>query len=420
MKKKILLLPLISLMLMSCVTTPSSSSESNSSESSSNESSSSEESSSSGNTSSSGEADKTNIAEIRDIGLSFANQVNDRKVYTSQIKATFTAQLLTIHDTYTTENGYTNRYKALVANETGYIFVTLSNAGYKYVSDYVADQQVYIFTGLIGIYCGEPEVVMESAATPTLSGVTLNYNLDNLATTVDSVSDAYDTIKTLQVNTKGTGASSRIVKMTLRYLEKVENAVALFTDGEHVIQAHGDSKMNNGFSEDVTYDITAILIIYHFKPELKFIAKKISSQEVDFSYDIATGITSTSLYNLSYDEDHPAYASNYTYAESFIKVYHFEGYANFYTKDNADNIVFDDVAKDAYSTQENAKNAKAMFANNNNCLALKYSADYANCPFWEYAYPEKAKVEFYFVAYLLNTNDYWQIQIFEDTIAPVL
>lgn len=433
MKKKILLLPLISLMLMSCVVQPSSSEENSSSLTSSTElsssgelSSSNGEPSSSGFTSSSSEEiqDKTNINEIREIALSFTDKVNAQKVYTSDLKATFTAQLLTIHDAWTTQAGYTNRYKLLVANETGSIFVVLSNAGYDYVSKYIADQSVYTFSGLIGIYNGEPEVVMSEGSKPIyLEGTTLTYNLESLSTPVGSIIDAYQTIKNLPVNTKGTGASAQIVKMKLRYLEKLENAVALFSDGDHVIQAHGDSKMNNGLSMDETYDVFAILIIFHFKPELKFITKKVSALKLDFVYEYFTEeMSGTNLYKITYDEGHPTYASNYVYAESLIKVYHFEGYANLYTKDHAYNVVFDDQAHDEYTTKEQARNAKAMFANNKSCLTMFKQSDFDNCPFFEYAVgkkEDKVKIEFYFVAYLLNTDHYWQIQVFEDTIMEV-
>ena len=431
MKKKLLILPLILMALVSCTVEPSSShsseESSSSTSSSSSESSTSSESSSSGSSTSSSETRDpiTDISEMRDLGLSYANLVNERGVYTSDVKAKFTAQILINHDAWTSESGYTSRYKVLVANETGRIFVALRKADYDKFKNYFSEQQVYSFEGNIGIYDNEPEIVVGlNDEVKYLAGVTLDYNLDDLTEALPDISTAYTRIKNLKVNTKGTGASSQIVELNLRYIDKLENSIALFSDGQNMIQAYGHDKINNALFLNNTYKVRGILEIFHFKAEILLIDTKSSNDEVTVNYeDIATDITAADVYKLSYDEDHPKYSSNYDYAESFTKLYHFEGYVGDYTKDNAYNIVFEDTARDSHGTYQNARDAKALFANNKSCETMFKQSDYENCPFydyWELKKENKVKVEFYFVAYLLNTNHYWQVNALEDTINPVI
>lgn len=431
MKKKLLILPLVLMALVSCTVEPTSSNSSNgssssTSSSSSESSSSSSESSSSSSSSSSETRDPiTNIAEMRDLGLSYASLVNDRGVYTSDVKAKFTAQILINHDAWTTEGGYTSRYKVLVANETGRIFVALRKTDYDKFVDYFEKQQVYSFEGYIGIYDNEPEIVVgANDEVKYLSGVTLDYNLDLFTETVSDIATAYTRIKNLKVNTKGTGASSQIVQLTLRYVAKLENSNALFTDGQNMLHVHGHDKINGALSENSTYLVRGILAIFHFKAEILLIDTKFTSDIVTVNYeDIATDISAADVYKLKYNEDHPEYSYNYDYAESFTKLYRFEGYVGDYEKDNALNIVFEDTAKNPYATYQGARDAKALFANNKSCETLYTESDFLNCPFiefWEDKKEDKVKVEFYFVAYLLNTQGYWQVNALEDTIKPVI
>lgn len=358
---------------------------------------------------------------MRTIALSLAGSVNDKNVATSSVRAKFTAQMLTVQDYITTQSGYTSRYKALVANETGYIIVCLSQTGYDYVKGYADKQQCYSFEGNIGLYCGEPEIVMDATAKPTyLSDVTLSYTLNKTA--VSSIMDAFNFIKTIPVNSKGIGFSSTPITMELKYLMKLENSIALFTDGTNVIQMHGHDKINNQLSVNGTYEVTALRGIFNYKSELEFIAVKSITKTIDLDFaSAATTITAAQLYAFDYDLDHN-YSSNYTYAEQFTKLYKYVGYANYYIKDSTYTIVLDDTAKDSYSTITTAASGKALFLNNDNAVNLYTDSDFRNCPFVEEAAKSKENktlITFYFTPYLKNTSHYWQIQAFEDTLRQV-
>ena len=444
MKKKLVVLPLLLLLLAACTPNDIHSSESESHETPSSGESTKEDSSSTGENSSSenpssesssgenpssGDSSsseqpiqyKTNIAEMRSIATGLSSSVNDKNVATSTIRARFTAQILTVQDYITTQNGYTNRYKAFVANDTGYIVVCLSLTGYEYVKGYADKQQCYTFEGNIGLYCGEPEIVMDSNAKPTyLDGVTLTYTLEKTA--VNTISDAFNFIKTIPVNSKGIGFSSTPVTMELKYIAKLENSIALFSDGINVIQVHGHDKINNQLSVGGVYEVTGLRGIFNYKSELEFIGFKSIAKTIEVDYSSVTNLTAAQLYTYDYDLDH-AYASNYTYAEQFTKIYRYVGYANYYIKGSNYSIVFDDSAKDYYSTITNATSGKSIFLNNDNSVNLYTESDFKNCPFLVDATTpksEKVLISFYFTPYLRNTTGYWQVQVFEDSIQYVL
>lgn len=439
MKKKLVVLPLLLLLLAGCTPNDIHESESESHETPSSGESTKEDSSSTGGhsssessseeTPSSGDSSsseqpiqyKTNIGEMRSIAAGLSSSVNEKNVATSNIKARFTAQILTVQDYITTQNGYTNRYKAFVANDTGYIVVCLSLSGYDYVKGYADKQQCYTFEGNIGLYCGEPEIVMDSSAKPTyLSGTTLTYTLEKTA--VSTISDAFNFIKTIPVNSKGIGFSSTPVTMELKYISKLENAVALFSDGTNVIQIHGHDKINNQLSLGGVYEVTGLRGIFNYKSELEFIGFKAITKTIEVDYSSVTNLTAAQLYAYDYDLDH-AYSSNYEYAEQFTKIYRYVGYANYYIKGSNYSIVFDDSAKDYYNTITNAITGKSVFLNNDNSVNLYTEADIRNCPFMLDAAKVKAEkvlISFYFTPYLRNTTGYWQIQVFEDTVQYVL
>jgi hypothetical protein len=431
MNKKILLLPLVALLLSACTMNNSSSNETSTSIDTSESSITLSETSTSETESSTSSAPElvtlSNITAIKELALTYKDLVNEQKVYTStNVKATFTAQLLAVHDCITSSAGYTAQYKALVANETGSIFVALGKTAYDYVEGYLQKQDVYTFTGFVGIYSGEPEVVMDINTKPIWQeGVTLDYSLNSLTDSVKSINEAYSVIdgffadNSYSINNKGIAGSADLINIDLKYLSKIENEVALFTDGVNVLQAHGHSYINNDMTEGNVYNVIAAVIMFNFKPELKFISAEAIDKTIDLSFENASEITNNEVYSLSYDIEHPNYTSNKNYASSFIQIYHYEGYVNSYLKGDRDNVVFDMTRKSAYTSITSATTAKALFANNSNCEELYSDSDFNNCPFVSFL-GEDIEVEFYFTLYLLNTSHYWQIQVLEDTISQVL
>ncbi len=358
------------------------------------------------------------ISEIKALAASLATDVNESNIAISDYRVQVRAQLLLIQDYVAGGNDYSYRHKALIANETGYMLAALDGTSYDLIKPYVDQQQVYDFQGYIGLYNGHAEIVVD--ARPTyLEGVSLDYQLPSLAK--PSISQVFeDHIIEEPLNNKGIGYDISIQTMTLKYVMKLENSLALFSDGTNVIQVYGHAKFTNGFSLGSVYEITYIPGQYIYKPTLNYIAHKLSDVQID---DINEGesISASELYDASYIKE-PKFASDYLhnqqYAALFIEVYEFQGFVSYYIKGDDYNIVFEDQASNGYNTYMNAASAEALFINNESGLGLYTNRDFENCMFWEQASldrEEKSAVDFMFVPYLYNTNHYFQIHVFETT-----
>ncbi|MGE4341658.1 MAG: hypothetical protein AB7E23_00985 [Bacilli bacterium] len=363
----------------------------------------------------------TNIAEIRALAYSLSDQVNERGIATSFMPVKLSAQLLNLQDYIAGGSSYTHRNKALIANETGYILVSMDANAYALIKDYAAEQQVYDFTGTISLYNGEPEITL-SARPQYLEGITLDYTLATVESS--TILDVFEELKSTTTNNKGIGYKIEAKTMTLKYLSKLENNLGLFTDGTNLIQVYGHSRVNNNWSVGLVYEITFVPGLYIYKPTFNYISHKVSTAEIDV-LNVDTLLTADELYDFNYIQE-PKFAAdkikNMAYAELFINAYVFEGYVNFYEKGGDDNISFDDTPKDYYTSYINAANARSMFINNDSGLALYTTSDYMNCIFWEQAITakeDKEKVEFIYTPYLRNTLGYFQVHVFEETYGLV-
>lgn len=364
----------------------------------------------------------TSIIEIKNYAKTLTPLITKDydEVVTSEKLATITAQLLTVIDHTTTKSGYTSRYKAVVGNDTGIVYVALSDLGYTYIKDYIHQKQTYTFKGKIGLYNLEAEIVMEINQKPLLSAQPITFNLNDFATEITQIATLQNQLKDFKVNTKGTGFTTSLYKLTLKYLAKLENSLALFTDGEKVIQVHGDDKLNNQFnlSSIKAYTLYGLFGLFGYKAEFKFIAYENSDVNISFDYlNFKTHkLTGNQLYTHKPKVDDHSLSvmnKNYAYAELFFDIYLFEGYANFYIKGVKENLVFDDTTKNYYSTQENAYHNFALFVNNSSCQDLAY-ANLSTCPYVNEAYLnaiDKSQQAFYFIPYLANSVGYWQIHI---------
>lgn len=361
------------------------------------------------------------LNEIRQIAESFENMTNEANVYASTVKAKFRAQLLAHQDYIAGGSDYTYRNKALVANESGVMLVSMNGNDYSLIKDYASSQQVYDFEGTISYYNGQAEVTLTKRPT-YLDGITLDYTL--IRTQVSSIKDVFDQLKVTPLNNKAIGYIAEPMNMSLRYLMKLENNLALFSDGINVIQVYGHDKINNSFTIGGVYDLSFMPGLYINKPTFNYLAHQASDDELP-TLEVSKAMGATELYSYSYIKE-PRFASdfakNLSYAETLINAYVFEGFVNYYVKDGQANISFDDQAKAPYATYQNAVSAKSLFINNESGLKLYSAQDFLNCDFWpeaSNAAAEKNLVEFIFVPYLFNTNGYFQIQVFENTYSTL-
>lgn len=453
--KKVILLILTNVVLLSCgvtsegssdsstnettSSTPSSASSSSGSEltsevtseppsSSASESSSefSSESSSESSSSSSEEenAPLTDLTLIETRGRTFQHLVNAVGVYTSNEMAAFTAQLLTAQDYITTQAGYGDRYFAYVANSTGYITLKMPSAYYNKLNKYHEDQDVYEFVGKIGLY--NDEVVVELTAEPThLPGVTLAYDLTSFATVRGDLTNFITNVKSLKRNSKGIAYNPVPTTYTLKYVGKVENAIALFTDGTSYVKMHSHQKINNYFTLNYVYNLTVREGSFYYYAQFEYLDSSPSNALITEDFTSAATITAASLYNYTYDDSKGKEnaTGNMNYMNISASRFYFEGYVNIYFDSPKYSLVFDDTSKADYGTYINARDAKALFINNDHSVNKYLEELESYSPLYQYTFPGpngvKPKISFYFTPYRMNSNHYWQIQVFTATITEL-
>ena len=242
------------------------------------------------------------ISEIKNLAATFdKTKVNKWGVYTSTVKAEITAQLLTLQDYTTTKEGYNGRYKAFVANETGFITVNIPYD--KNMVDFKQDQQVYTFSGVVGLYNDEIEIDTGIIKPIRQVGVSLDYDYKEFATPETSIASLRESLfkPEFKVNVKGIGWKQAINRMDLEYVAKVDSAIALFSDGENVIEVHGHDKVNGGLTVGQTYTVYGRPGLFNFRPELEYIGFVSKDQSVKLSFVNVPTITAADIYKYGFE-----------------------------------------------------------------------------------------------------------------------
>ena len=425
MNKKILLLAL-SLLLIGCNNSQVNSSSTNTSDSiiSSSEISSSNSSfssddisssinnsnqSSSNNSSSSQEVIDviTSISECKTRYVELLNQVNEYQVAESDIQVELSGKVLARFDAITSKSGYGNRYKILIANDEGYIYLKVSQEVYSYLENKIG--QSILVKGTLSSYCGECEVTVNQDV--TLLSETFEVTDLFVSQSFDQVQEQ---ILSLDTNIKGCAISS-LVKISGQYIGEMDDKVLLFYDGNKVLFVHGPDKFKNGLTLNKVYDIYGAISLYNYRPGIEFVEAKINSELVINPIDkTKLYLINSDIYNINYQVDTDFSYLDYT--NMFFELKLFRGYANLYYKNSSGYVVLDSLYhNEEYSSYTSARNNKALFVKNENYTNLYTSQDYLNCPLYDYLC-EEIYLDMVVVRYLWNTNKYWQVYILDNCI----
>lgn len=339
-------------------------------------------------------------------GKDFANAVG---VYESDQEAEFEVKLLASLDAITTKAGYGNRYKLLVANDEGYIYLKVGPEIYSRLKS--KSGTCYRVRGTVSLYCGEAELTVNEMPEEIASR---DYSVAFEKRTLEEI---YLHLSRVTTNTKGCAFSS-LTSFQGKYLGAMDDAVLLFFDGEKIIQVHGDSKVKNGLSQNAVYLISGAMTLFNYKPGIEYI----SSQRVDGDFDYTIDKTELetidrtcyeNFYEVDKNESYPEYSSFY----QELKI--FRGYANLYYKNSGEYLVLDTAFNENYySTYTAAAQNKALFLHNDSCVNLTTEKDRTACPLYAYV-DDEIYVEMVVAPYLWNTNKYWQVYVLEDTIQEV-
>lgn len=442
MKNKIILLTtLFATLLMGCNETSSSNQTSDISTGDSNSTSSTSENSTT-NTSDTSKEDGSNSSTTSDISseeksyvqmtIKQANQLcdeiiqNDEVNVTSEYYVSITGRMMFVESNNCTQKGYLseNQYKAFVFDETGYIYVGINAERYKNVfSKYeYLDTSYYTFKGVLNKYLGQNELIMEQYEWLNKVPSNLNFNtLKTFASDEKSMSEIYQLDSQLKLNNKGI-AYGNVVMFKGKYIDKVENEIALFSNEEYVMRVHGHSKLNNNFNsvkteEDLnnsySYTIIGVLSMYNYVPEIQYLDSQICTDEINYNLEKATKLTANDLWKLKPDKDDLKDKHYQEYENVAQTIHYFEGYVNYSYYSNKYNMVLtDEYVEDYYNSALNEQNGKALRLNNENeCGLSDNDLQYSSFANFYLSENGNQKIKVYFITHAYNTNHYWQIQI---------
>lgn len=342
-------------------------------------------------------------------------------------KVSITGRMMFAESINCTQKGYlpSNAYKLFVYDETGYIYVGVNADRYNNVfSKYeYSNTAYYTFNGTINKYLGQNEVIMESYQwLGDVPSSLTNDVIKSFTSKINTMDEIYTLDSSLSLNNKGIAYSS-VVAFEGKYVDKVENAVALFANGINVMRVHGSTKLNNNFnsvkteeelSNSATYIIYGVLSVYNYIPEVQYLFSEKSENVVTYDLTKATKLSANELWKLTPDKDKLKTSHYKEYEEIAKEIHYFEGYVNFTNYGGKNYMVLTDTyVENNFTSSINESNGKALRINNEGETGLATIKDdqysiFANL----YVNNSSQKIRVYFTTYSYNTNHYWQIQIF--------
>lgn len=349
-------------------------------------------------------SEEMTVSEIRAIGETLVGRENEVGVAESDHRVSFVAKMYSCLDAITTKAGYGNRYKILVADATGYLYVKVPFASYEYLSKYDNQYGCYRFEGTVSSYNGEIEVTSDMKPV-YLDGTDIAVDWEVLAEEKPSLEPVYTDIYALKTNTKGI-AFSGIVGLNLLCLARdFENTNVYLTDGKNIVNMHGNAHLYTKFNPGSSYHVYAAKTIHNFRPGLEYVSASVSEEDLSFGTAELQSMTASEFYRYTYQVDKDdAYLS---YSALFENAYRFEGYINYYYKGDKIYMVLEDTYQEnSYTSYTAAKNAKAIFLKNKNCVGIQTEKDEAACELLSYL---DNKVEIVLFPYLWNTQGYFQV-----------
>ena len=359
---------------------------------------SSEQSSSSSNSA----AEIISVKDIKKKAENYLSSVNEVGVYESTEEVEIDLQLIAVLDAITTKQGYGSRYKALMSDGEDYIYVKITDTEYKNLKKYVTERQTYHVKGVIGLYNNTETEIISNGEIEYIGDEIILTDYLSLADEL-SLSDIYENLNNLALNCKGVAYSS-IIKTKVTCLAKDINSTNLyFGNGQYIINVHGNDKVTNNFTKGSSYILVGALSVYNYRPSLEYVYSEPISEEITFDYDNALSLKASEFYNYTYQVDEEEKYPEYTKFFETPKLV--EGYINYYLKDGKGNLVLtDNYYNSPFSTIENAKSAKSIMIDNENCRQLTDS-NVAYCPLYEYAL-EETKISLVIFPYMWNTSKY--------------
>ena len=348
------------------------------------------------------------------------NALGDKKV-------SITGRMMFAETINCTQKGYRddNAFKLFVYDKTGYIYVGVNQDRYTNVfSKYeYSEDSYYTFNGTINKYLNQNEIIMESYEwLSNYNGDSVGLNeIKSFAGEAKTMEEIYTLDASLSLNKKGI-AYSNVVAFDGKYIDKVENSIALFANGEYVMRVHGNNKLNNQFSSitneetlnsSKSYRIYGVLTVYNYLPEVEFLMKEELEEKIDYTLNDKNLKTAESVWSVVPNKDKLLTNHYEEYEKLSQKIMCFEGYiATSLIASKVYNLLSDKELSSIINSNANEKANKVLRINNEGETGLTTEKDLSYSNFYTlHEENPSQKIKVYFVIHGYNTNGYYQIQI---------
>jgi hypothetical protein len=368
------------------------------------------------------------ISEVNDIADLLSN-TNDVGIANGDELVKIRVRLVADLDSLTTQGNYgSERYKMLAIDTSGSLYIRLASADREALQKYVSASSSFGSTldiiGYPSLYREENELLFYSYG---VSPIQVDVDFQSVATSMTSISSIYSEISGMKMNNKGR-AFGKVISFDAYCLHKLatDDNNLIFIDNNNSVLAYDQKNLYNGISEGVTYRVYASLEMMSFRPSVVLLQIESSSrQDISFSNfeidGLGNSFTGAQLYAKApgKDYDPTSYPTNPNYTDMFGKMYRYEGYINYYLKNEMVYMILEDSAHSTgYSAYTNAANAKALFVNNHSEEALYSNSDFDNSVLYQAlnANPSK-KYSAYVFPYFWNTNNYFQVELLLNSLS---
>ncbi len=366
--------------------------------------------------------DTLTVSQVIELCNDLEPATDNIKITTSDIKVKFTGQAIDGIDTKNSKKGHTPQMKVVVADSTGYILVASEsgsqseNTLYRsFVNNKQKRNSKYTIEGKIGLYRGQPEVVVESFTWDENLPVT--YDVADMSEgKIDDVPAFYEqVINEVDYNSKGQGIGKIHSLNNVKCIGKADDNSWIFTDETSSVFGVYDFISNTSFSKGSVYNITGMLTTNVWKPSLRVLEYElIEDVEIQDPYFVSPVETTTkATYNIKRpkfdDDDYRRYPD---YLRSFKNIYKTEAYVSY---DSPGKLIFGDTYYNTVPSSTGVAAQRGYIYFNNDDIELSYLADYIGqneTVTIYYSFYQQDQVTYSKVTYMQ-----WKVYMYPDALA---
>ncbi len=371
------------------------------------------------------ELELSTIEEIRQMCLALPSPIagDNIKIVTSETKVKFIAQAIDYVDTKNSKKGHTPRMKVIVGDSTGYILAASEpgnasqNTLYQsFSNNKKKNNSKYTLEGYIGMYRGQPEVVISSFTWD--ENLPITYNVDDYSKgLLADVPAFYDTvIDVTDYNSKGSGIGQVFEIDNVRCIGKADDNSWIFCDATSKVMGIYDWISNTSFDVGSVYNVIGLLSTTEWKPSLRSWKYELV-QNVDVDEPFTNNHVDTQvkpLFDLKRpDFDDDDYRRYPDYLRSFMNIYRSDVYFDYYSDSNSGIVACDTY----YASAPSGKDISASR------YCIRFNNEYYNWANLNGYYGENKTVTIYYSLYAQEKITYggkkyfqWKVYMYPETL----